>query len=159
MKNMIPLLLIGGAALLVSAIFEDDNSNEEIPQRRIFISHSWQKSSTEYHKFITKLKFGEVGHYNHSIPEENAFDATKRKELEEIFRGQIVNCSKIFVLATKGINSKSYVGLELQIAKELRKEIIAVKPHGQEDIPAFIKKYADFTISNNIKSIKKILKN
>lgn len=156
---MIPLLIIGGAAILISAIFNDDNSKEEIPQRRIFISHSWQKSTTEYNKFISKLKFGDVGHYNHSIPEENAFDTTKKKELEEIFRGQIINCSKVFVLATKGINSKSYVGIELEIAKELGKDIIAVKPHGQEDIPPFIKKYADFTISNNIKSIKKILKN
>ncbi len=47
---------------------------------------------------------------------------------------------------------------EIKIAKELNKEIIAVKPYGQYSIPQFIRRNSSKVISNNINLIKEALK-
>lgn len=150
-------LVIGG--LILNEIFESTGSNKsEIPKRRIFVSHSWRKSGKEYQLFVNKLKRENIGFYDHSIPEEKAFSEERKQELKKIFRKQMTYCSKVFVLAKNGISQNSYVGMELEIANELGKEIVAVKPHGQIGMPAFIKRKAHREISNNSTSIKNILR-
>jgi hypothetical protein len=47
---------------------------------------------------------------------------------------------------------------EIKIAKSLKKEIIAIKPYGQKGIPDFIRRNSIKVISNNINSIKNVLK-
>lgn len=155
---MLPVIAIIGGVLIVKGIINSLNEEETIPQRRIFISHSWRKSSEEYQKFVKKLYSEEIDFFNHSIPKEKAFDTTRKKELEGIFRKKMVYCSKVYVLAKRGIKKDSYVGVEIKIAKELGKEIIAVKPHGQVGMPQFIKRNANRIISNNIQSITRTLK-
>ena len=147
--------IIGG---LISKTIYDSYRNSRIPMRRIFISHSWKKGSRDYLLLTDKLKKQKIKFYNHSIPIDNAFDENKRKELEKIFRKQMVYCSKVFVLANSGIKKDSFVMTEIRIAKEMKKKIIAVKPYGQNKIPSFIKRNADKVISNNIESLKKIPK-
>lgn len=131
---------------------------EKTPQRRIFISHSWKKGSYDYEKLIEKIRVEKIPIYNHSIPANKAFDETRKRELEKIFRKQMVYCSKVFVLATRGLKDNTFVRTEIKIAKEMKKEVIAIKPIGQKGIPGFIKRNADRIISNKIDSIKKVLK-
>lgn len=152
--NQIFKIVIGaiGAVLIFDWI---KNGNEDAPARRIFLSHSWKKGRDEYDKFIKKLKRENIDFYNHSIPEEKAFDAKTRKELKSIFRKQMIYCSKIYILAKRGTSPESFVGMEIEVAKELKKPIIAVKPNGQYGIPKFIQINADEIISNNIQSIQR----
>ncbi|NHF59987.1 hypothetical protein FK220_011585 [Flavobacteriaceae bacterium TP-CH-4] len=147
--------IIGG---LIAKSAYNQLVKEKVPQRRVFISHSWKKGSLDYEKLIKKIKKEKILIYNHSIPTDKAFDERKKKELEKIFRKQMIYCSKVFVLANKGLRSDSYVQTEIRIAKELGKEIIAVKPVGQKGIPYFIRNKADKIIANKINSIKKVLK-
>lgn len=129
-----------------------------LPKRRIFISHSWKESSDDYALLKEKINNQEIKIYDHSIPVNKAFNEKRVKELEKIFRKQMVYCSKIFVLAHSKIKKESFVMTEIKIAKEMKKEIIAIKPYGQRGIPQFIRRKADKVIANNIESIKKVLK-
>lgn len=155
MQSLIKLIIGGLAAKIVYDKFSQKN---KLPQRRIFISHSWNKASDDYKLFVGKLKKENIDFYNHSIPIEKAFNENRIKELENIFRKQMVYCSKIFVLASRGLKNNTFVMTEIRIAKELRKEIIAVKPIGQKGIPYFIRKNSDKIISNKINSIKEVLR-
>ena len=154
--NPLLKLIIGGIA--TKLVIDNYKKQNKTPQRRIFISHSWKKGSEDYNSLINKLTDADISFYNHSIPLDRAFDENKKEELEKIFRKQMIYCSKVFVLATRGIKSDTFVMTEIKIAKSLKKEIIAVKPHGQKGIPDFIRRNASKIISNNINSIKEVLK-
>jgi hypothetical protein len=155
MNPLLKLLIGGVVTKLAVGHFKEKNKT---PQRRIFISHSWKKGSDDYNQLVNKLSNANIPFYNHSIPLDRAFDEGKKKELEKIFRKQMIYCSKIFVLATRGIKSDTFVMTEIRIAKSLKKEIIAVKPHGQNGIPDFIRRNSSKIITNNINSIKEVLK-
>jgi hypothetical protein len=145
--NPLLKLIIGG--ITTKLVLDQYKKQNTTPQRRIFISHSWKKGSDDYSSLIDKLSNAKIPYYNHSIP---------LKELEKIFRKQIVYCSKVFVLATRGIKDNTFVMTEIKIAKSLKKEIIAVKPYGQKGIPDFIRRNSNKVISNNINSIREALK-
>lgn len=149
-------LIIG--AITTKLVINHYKKEKKPSQRRIFISHSWKKGSDDYYQLINKLSEASIPFYNHSIPFDKAFDENKKKELEKIFRDQMIYCSKIFVLANRGIKSDTFVMTEIKIAKSLKKEIIAIKPYGQRGIPDFIRKNASKIISNNINSITEVLK-
>ena len=70
----------------------------------------------------------------------------------------MIYCSKIYVLATRGLRKNTYVMTEIKIAKELGKEIITVKPYGQKGIPNFIRINSTEFIGNDIRSIRESLK-
>lgn len=157
---MHPVLIVGaiaGVGYLLKNIFSTEE-NKNIPARRIFISHSWERGDTEYKKFVSKLEEEKIEFYNHSIPKNNPVSASNKKQLENKFRKKMIYCSKIYILANSGISSESFVKLEIDIAKSLGKQIIAVKPHGQSSMPSFIRQNATKVISNNITSIIKSIK-
>lgn len=161
MKGIVKLLIGGIVVNEIYNSFTKETSrqkiNRRIPKRRIFISHSWEKGTYDYNLFMKKLRNDKVDVYNHSIPMNNSFDENRRKELENIFRNQMVYCSKVFVLASKGLKANSYVRTEMRIARELNKEIIAVKPYGQKGVPDFVRRNSDRIINNRVDSIKKVL--
>ena len=157
---MNPGIIIG---LVIVVVYFFDHlfgwrSEEDIPARRIFISHSWNKGGNEYMKFVKKLEKENIAFYNHSIPSNKALSANSKRQLEIKFRKKMIYCSKIFVLANSGISNNSFVKMEIEIAKSLGKQIIAVKPNGQYSIPSFISRNASKVISNNITSIINTIK-
>ncbi|WP_219010665.1 TIR domain-containing protein [Aquimarina litoralis] len=143
--------------IVIKGLYDFFTIETKSPQRRIFISHSWERGSEDYLSLKKKLKEHNVKIYDHSIPSHKAFDEDKREELEKIFRNQMIYCSKILVIANSGIDKNSFVMTEIKIAKELKKEIIAIKPYGQYSMPTFIRNHATKIISNNINSIIKAL--
>lgn len=155
MNNLIKHILGG---VVIKGLYDFFTAEEKSIPRRIFISHSWKKGSEDYLAIKKKLKDHGIKIYDHSIPEFKAFDENKRNKLEQIFRNQMVYCSKVLVLGNSGIERDSFVMTEIKIAKELNKEIIAIKPYGQNSIPQFIRQNSTRIISNNINSIKEILK-
>ena len=155
MNQLLKIIIGGVATKLAIDVYKKQNKT---PLRRIFISHSWKKGSDDYVSLVKKLNRADIQYYNHSIPLNKAFNENRKKELEKIFRKQMIYCSKVFVLATRGIKNNTFVMSEIKIAKTLKKEIIAVKPHGQKGIPNFIRKNSNKIISNNMNSIKDALK-
>jgi len=155
MMNLFKVILGGLASKIAYDAYVE---SRKLPQRRIFVSHSWKKASDDYQSFVYKLKKENIPFYNHSIPIYRAFDENRIKKLEDKFRKQMIYCSKIYVLATRGLRKNTYVMTEIKIAKELGKEIIAVKPYGQKGIPNFIRINSTKIIGNDIRSIKESLK-
>ncbi|CAH0996177.1 hypothetical protein EMA8858_02307 [Emticicia aquatica] len=165
---LIPLA-IGGGLILQSLVKKSgkeklnedsilDNGEIKIEYRRVYICHSYY-DSTSYNKLAKKLKMAEDFRiFNHSIPEKKKKHNKNDEELRAIFRKQMGGCSHVFVLASSDIPRKSYVKIELEIAKELGKEIIAVVGKDQYNIPPFIKKLADIEVTNDTRNLKKQLK-
>ncbi|MCT4628817.1 TIR domain-containing protein [Winogradskyella sp.] len=154
--NRIIKYIAGG--LIINEALNYLFKNNTSKQRRIFISHSWKKGSDDYLSLKKKLNKYKIKVYDHSIPEFKAFNEKKQEKLEKIFRNQMFYCSKILVLGNSGLEENSFVMTEIKIAKELKKEIVAIKPYGQYSIPQFIRRNSSKVIGNNINSIKEILK-
>ena len=69
----------------------------------------------------------------------------------------MVYCSKIFVLAHPNIKSNSFIGMEVKIAKNLKKEIITIKPRNVKKVSPFLKNNSNKIISTNVEALKKTL--
>jgi MTH538 TIR-like domain (DUF1863) len=165
---MIPVVVGGGLLLhnLINRNKDEDidedeviaNGGEKIEYRRIYICHSYYDSSS-YNKLAKKLKMTEdFKVFNHSIPISKKRDTKDKEELREVFRQQMAGCSHVFVLASPDLPRKSYVKIELEVAKELGKEVIAVTDRYQYSIPPFIKKLSDKIVTNDTRNLKKQLK-
>jgi hypothetical protein len=120
--------------------------------RRIFISHSWRLSSRDYKELASKLRSVHLV-YDHSIPKRKKRIVRSEEELRDIFRKQLLWCSKVFVLADKDLPANGHVAMELDVAAELGKEIIAIQPNDQWAVPDFIRQRAHHIIANNTKSL------
>lgn len=154
------LLLIGGVALtghllgrLLETLFGEEDSGR-VP--RIFISHSW-KNDRDYWNLMDKFERNDFDFYNHSIDVDKPLDVTNSKKIEEGIRRKMRGCSKVLVLA--GPYSQRYwIKKEVEIANQLNKEIIAVRPWGQTWVPKYLKTKADRVVGFNSRAIMENLK-
>jgi len=157
------LLLIAGISLamflfieLVKEIFKGQDS-DKIGKPRVFISHSWSYDK-EFNSLIHRFEDYGFEFYNHSVPKSKPLDVNSRRELLEGLRAQMKGCSKVIVLAGMYVNNSPIIREEIKIAKELKKEIIAIRPHGAEKIPKIIRENADKIIGTYTPSIVNKLK-
>jgi len=118
---------------------------------RIFISHSW-KEDRDYRILIEKFKLSEFKFYDHSIPSDHPLDENNTFKIEKGIRRKMKWCSKVLVLAG-GYADNYWIKKEVQIAKQLGKEVIAVRPWGEQNIPTYLKQDANKIIGFNSKSI------
>lgn len=132
--------------------------NVSLDYRRIYICHSFCDTKS-YKKVVRKLKLSEEYKvWNHSIPQHKQRKVKDDDELREVFKSQMRGCSHVFVLATSGLPRKSYVRMEIEVAQELGKRIIAIRSKGSYYVPPFIKKANPEYISNDIRTVQKALK-
>lgn len=125
--------------------------------RRIFISHSWSLSSRDYKELAIKLRGAHLV-YDHSIPKKKKRAVRSDEELRCVFRNQLLWCSKVFVLADKDLPANGHVVMELDVAAELGKEIIAIQPNDKWEVPDFIRRRAHRVINNNTTSLLNCLR-
>lgn len=143
------LTVIGGSVLLGKIIESLEESEEKNP--RIFISHSWDFDN-DYWKLIQNLGNYDFDYYNHSIDKGKALNAKTSKEIEEGVRRKIKGCSKVLILAGT-YATREWIKKELEIARELNKEIIVVKPRGKNTVPNHLKYKADKIVGFNSKKV------
>ncbi|OFY92199.1 MAG: hypothetical protein A3K10_03060 [Bacteroidetes bacterium RIFCSPLOWO2_12_FULL_31_6] len=124
---------------------------------RVFISHSWDYDN-DYRTLIKRFDHYGFEYYNHSIPEEKALDEETTRKIENGIRNKMKGCSKVLVLAGDYANNY-WIKKEVKIAKEMAKEIIAIRPWGEHTIPSYLKNDADRIIGFNSKSIIEHIKN
>lgn len=157
---LIPIAAAGILLLRKKKSSNDDLVQEEIKldYRRIYICHSFRDSKS-YKRIVKKLKLAENYHvWNHSIPRHKQKVVETEDELREAFKSQMRGCSHIFVLATSDLPRKSYVKMEIEVAQELGKRIIAIRPKGSTYVPKFTKDAKPEYISNDIRTVQKTLK-
>lgn len=115
--------------------------------KRIFISHSWRLSSHSYREIAAKFKRA-ANIYNHSIPQHKARPIASTESIRTLFHNQLLWCSKVFVVAHQDLSPTGYVAMELDVAAELGKEIIAIQPAQCTIVPRFIQQCAHRIISD-----------
>lgn len=146
---------VGGKA--VGSIFSSDEQEQSLPrlaraaqslddkQYNVFISHSW-KYDEDYQGIVDLLSnIPSLDWQNHSVPEEKELENVTDEELENGLRNRMRNAS--VVITSAGMyGSEAYstwIPREHEIAEDLCKPIVAVKPEGQKNIPSYIEESAD----------------
>ena len=160
------LIYIGGAILigyLLAKLFEylfsstiNETSSRKQTMPRVFISHSWDFDD-DYRTLIKRFNHYGFEYYNHSIPVEKALDEETCCKIEIGIRNKMRGCSKVIVLAG-GYANNFWIKKEVQIANEMCKEIIAIRPWGATTIPSYLKNDADKIIGFNTKCIIESIK-
>ena len=111
----------------------------------LFLSHSW-KYSDAYDGLVTLLNNREDRDFtysNYSVPKDDPIhNAANDLLLKAAIRAQMVRCSKIIILAGVYATYSKWINIEIQLAKEMGKKIIAVQPWGAEKTSTVVKNNA-----------------
>ncbi len=127
----------------------------------LFLSHSW-KYSDAYDGLVTLLNNREDRDFtysNYSVPKDDPIhNAANDLLLKAAIRAQMVRCSKIIILAGVYATYSKWINIEIQLAKEMGKKIIAVQPWGTEKTSTVVKNNADRVITWNSRSLVNAIK-
>ena len=127
----------------------------------LFLSHSW-KYSDAYDGLVTLLNNREDRDFtysNYSVPKDDPIhNAANNLLLKAAIRAQMVRCSKIIILAGVYSTYSKWINIEIQLAKEMGKKIIAVQPWGAEKTSTVVKNNADRVITWNSRSLVNAIK-
>lgn len=106
---------------------------EESRVYKVFVSHT-DKEDEEYLTFIQKLSSAHDFEYeNYGIIEK-----INKNELQE----QIEPADVVIILSGLYNKNKSLIKMQLNIAMDLNKPIIVIRPYGMEDVPIELEKVA-----------------
>ena len=113
-------------------------------QYNLFISHSWTYSDA-YEKLVALLDgISGFRYRNYSVPKDDPIhNASNEAQLRTAIRNQMQHASCVLVLAGVYSTYSNWINIELELATEMRKKIIAIEPWGSERTSAVVKSYAD----------------
>ncbi|MDD3754231.1 MAG: TIR domain-containing protein [Methanobacterium sp.] len=120
-------------------MFEDDY-NDNLRQYNLFISHNGE-GDEEYLEFIRRLvEASDFEWKDHGIPNKNSQDD---------LRQQINNSDIVIILS--GLYSKHHdlIKNQVDLALQLNKPIILIRPYGLEEVPAELEKIAKGVVGWN----------
>ena len=123
----------------------------------IFISHSWNYGDA-YEKLLALLNAASYFSYkDYSVPKDDPlriYNTTYyRTELRNKIKNQMKSCSAILILAGVYASYSDSINMEISIAQELGKPIIAIEPWGAENTSSVVKNAADKVVHWNTDSI------
>jgi len=122
----------------------------------LFISHSWSYGD-EYEGLVNLLdKAACDGFYykNYSVPKDDPIHhANNDKQLKDAIRNQMKYASCVIILAGVYATYSKWINIEIELAKEMGKKIIAVSPWGAERISSVVRQSSDVIVGWNTKSI------
>lgn len=125
---------------------------------RLFISHSWAYSEY-YDKIISFLDTQGLIYYNHSVPKDDPIHTNGTdKQLKEAIEAKIKGTNCIIILAGMYSTHSKWINKEIELAKAMNKNIIAVQPWGAERTSKVVKDSADIIVGWNGKSIVDAIK-
>jgi hypothetical protein len=120
-------------------MFEDDYY-DNLRQYNLFISHNGE-GDEEYLEFIRRLvEASDFEWKDHGIPNKNS---------QEDLRQQINNSDIVIILS--GLYSKHHdlIKNQVDLALQLNKPIILIRPYGLEEVPAELEKIAKGVVGWN----------
>jgi hypothetical protein len=128
----------------------------------LFISHSWDYPDA--YKFL-KTMLDEAPYFNYkdySVPEEKALTIYNKTYYEKELRNKIAEkmkfCSVVLIFAGVYASYSESIQMEISIALDLRKPIIAIEYWGSERTSAIVKNAADRVVKWNTNSIVDAIK-
>lgn len=120
----------------------------------LFISHSWAYSP-QYDNLVSLLNNAPYFSYkNYSVPKNDPIhNAPNSSALREAISTQISSASCVIILAGVYSTYSKWINIEIDIAKQLGKRIIAVEYWGSERTSQIVKNAADIVVKWNTNSI------
>ena len=120
----------------------------------LFISHSWSYSEN-YNALLGLLnKAPNFVYKDQSVPKNNPIhNANNDAQLKAAIRNQMQHASCVLILAGVYSTYSKWINIEIELAQEMGKKIIAIEPWASERTSAVVKKAADVTVGWNTNSI------
>ena len=125
----------------------------------IFISHSWTYSDA-YEKLVNLLGAAPCFAYkNYSVPKNDPIlNAIYDYQLKAAIRNQMQHASCILILAGVYSTYSKWINIEIQLAQEMGKKIIAIEPWGAERTSIRVKNSANVIVKWQTSSIVKAIR-
>lgn len=125
----------------------------------LFISHSWNHSDA-YEKLVNLLDKADNFRYkNYSVPKDDpVHNAKNDAALKAAIQDQMRHASCVLILAGVYSTYSKWINIELDLAVEMGKKIVAVEPWGSERTSARVKLYADKVVKWQTSSIVSAIK-
>ena len=125
----------------------------------LFISHSWAYSDA-YEKLINLLDLANNFSYcNYSAPKDkplhnlDATDVDSAYQIKAAIERKIQPCSCVLVISGMYTNYRNWMQCEINLAKQMGKPIIAIKPRGAQIMPVEVMRVADKMVNWDTNSI------
>lgn len=120
----------------------------------LFISHSWSYSN-QYEGLVKLLDEALYFTYrDYSVPKDDPIhEAPTQKALKDAIRRQMAPTSCVLILAGVYSTYSKWINIEIQLAKELNKKIIAIKPWASARTSEVVRNSADTIVGWSTSSI------
>ena len=125
----------------------------------LFISHSWAYSDA-YDKLVGMLDKAPYFTYkNYSVPKNDPIhNAPYDYQLKAAIREQMKYASCVLILAGVYASYSKWIKIEIELAQELGKKIIAIQPWAAQRTSLVVKNAADEIVGWNSSSIVRSIK-
>ena len=128
----------------------------------LFISHSWSYNN-DYLSLNNLLRQnGYLKFNNFSVPIDNPLTIYNKgyyyTELRNKIKSKMKYCNVVLVLAGVYSTYSESIKMEIDVAKELEKPIIAIEPYGSEKTSLIVKENANIIVKWNSNSIISAIK-
>lgn len=120
---------------------------------RVFISHAWTYNEDYYRLEGTLDKAPYLNWQNYSVPEHDTLAPALDTELEKALRRQISPTNIVIILSGMYAAYHKWIQKKIDIAIEMSKPIIGIKPWGQERIPQTVQDVGNEIVGWNTSSI------
>jgi len=120
---------------------------------RVFISHAW-KYNDSYYKLVDILNEAKYFSWaNHSVPEHDALETTTDTELKNELIDQISGTHIVLIISGMYYNHRKWIQKEIEIAQNMNKPIVAIKPRGAKVTPQTVSDVAKDVVGWSTASI------
>lgn len=125
----------------------------------LFISHSWTYSDA-YDGLVKLLNAQAYFNYrNYSVPKNDPIhNANNDSQLKAAIKNKMQPVSCVLILAGVYSTYSKWINIEIQLAQEFGKKIIAIEPWGSERTSRVVKDAADEIVKWNTNSIVKAIR-
>ena len=124
----------------------------------IFISHSWTYGS-QYDRLVEFLDQENLDYRNYSVPKDDPVHTNGTdKQLRAAIDAKIRQCSCVIILAGVYASYSKWINIEIEIAQNYGKSIIAVEYWGSQHTSQVVKDAADRVVGWNAKSVVNAIK-
>lgn len=119
----------------------------------LFISHSWTYSDA-YEKLVGMLNNATNFSYkNYSVPKNDPIhNASNASQLKAAIRNQMQHASCVLIMAGVYSTYSKWINIEIELAREMGKTIIAIEPWGSQRTSLVVKQAADKVVGWNTSS-------
>lgn len=145
---------LGVAAVANAFSGSQSQSTAEQVEQRVFISHSWKYN--DHREELTELLDRERAFEwrDYSVSSDDPIDAQLDNHLRKKLRDQIRPTSVVLCLAGMYAAHSNWIGEELQIANEMGKPILGIRPPENKRTPNVVSEHADEIVPLDRKAVR-----